>query len=261
MFRAEDRERAQAVVLEWAAEDPRVVAGAVVGSRALGDGDRWSDLDLTFGVADGTAVTDVLEDWTVRLGERFDAVPLFDVPAGPAIYRVLLLPGALQLDLSFTPAAEFGARGPEFRLLFGSARVKAHPPPPDARALFGEAVHHALRARVCVERGRPWQAEYWVSGVRDAALSLACRRLGLPARYGRGYDALPSDVRDAFRDALVRSPERGELLRALGAAIEGLLREADEVRDVAARVERDLRALLAEWPPADGRPSGGRRSG
>ena len=40
-------------MLELAESDERVVAGAVVGSLALDDGDRFADLDLTFAVVDG----------------------------------------------------------------------------------------------------------------------------------------------------------------------------------------------------------------
>ncbi len=158
---------------------------------------------------------------------------------------MFLLPGCLQLDLSFTPASAFGAAGPTFRLLFGEAVEKPHARPPDPHELFGYAVHHALRARFCIERGRYWQAEYWISGVRDHALSLACRARGLPAAHGRGFDDLPAEVRDGFADALVLSLERDELLRALGSAIAGLLREADEVRELAAKAEPELRTLTA----------------
>jgi hypothetical protein len=52
MFTVHDRDRIRDYVLELAASDPRVVAGAVVGSTALGREDRWSDIDLTFSVAD-----------------------------------------------------------------------------------------------------------------------------------------------------------------------------------------------------------------
>jgi hypothetical protein len=45
VFSVEDRQRVHDRVLELAAADDRVVAGAVVGSLADG-GDRWSDLDL-----------------------------------------------------------------------------------------------------------------------------------------------------------------------------------------------------------------------
>jgi hypothetical protein len=247
MFSIRDRNRIRDRVLQLAASDARVVAGAVVGSLAFDEGDRWSDLDLTFAVADDFSIFNVLEDWTRSLVEELDAAQLFDLPSGASIYRVFLLPGCLQFDLSFTPASKFGASGPKFKLLFGASVEKSYPQPPPAHELFGYAVHHALRARFCIERGRTWQAEYWISSLRDYALSLACRRRGLPAFYGRGFDALPSEVRDRAACALVASLERDELLRALGCAIDGLLREADEVKELAAKVEPQLRELTAAW--------------
>jgi hypothetical protein len=252
MFSVEDRDRVRDRVLTIASSDPRVVAGAVVGSLALHEGDRWSDLDLTFAVVDGVPVLDVLSDWTRTLVDTFAAVVLFDLPAGASLYRVFLLPGCLQFDLSCTPAAAFGATGPRFRLLFGDAVAKPHTPAPSPHELFGYAVHHALRARFCIERGRVWQAEYWISGLRDYALHLACLRRDLPARNARSFDDLPNDVRDAFKDALVRSLDRDELLRALGVAIAGLLRETAQVREMAAQVEPHLRELTAAWGSGPG---------
>lgn len=245
MFSVEERDRVRDRVLEMASADSRVVSGAVVGSLALGGGDRWSDLDLMFAVADGAPVAEVLADWSRSLVDEFDAVHLFDLPSGATIYRVFLLPDCLQFDLSFAPVSEFGAGGPKFRLLFGSAVEKPYASPPSAHELFGYAVHHARAARVCIERGRYWHAEYWISALRDYALSLACRRRDLPARYGRGFDDLPAEVLDAFSDALARSLEREELLRALAGAVAGLLRESAEVRDVAAKVEPQLRELTS----------------
>lgn len=98
-----------------------------------------------------------------------------------------------------------------------------------------------------IERGRYWQAEYWISGVRDYALSLACHRRGLPASNGRGFDELPSDVLGAFSGSLVFSLEPAELLRALGIVIDGLLSEADELGEPAAKVEPQLRELTLAW--------------
>jgi len=245
MFSVQDRDRIRGYVLQLAGSDERVVAGAMVGSLALGGGDRWSDLDLTFAVVDHVSMFDVLEDWTRKFTDEFDAVHLFDLPSGPSIYRVFLMPGCLQFDLSFTTASRFGATGPKFKLLFGSAVERPFASPPDAQELFGYAVHHLLRARFCIERGNYWQAEYWISSTRDNALSLACRRRGLPASYGRGFDDLPAEVREDFKSALVTSLERDELMRALSATIEGLLREADEVRDFAEKVEPQLRELTA----------------
>ena len=247
MFSVEDRNLVRDRVLQLASSDSRVVAGAVVGSLALGEGDRWSDLDLTFAVADDVSMFDVLEDWTRTIVTELDAAHLFDLPSGASIYRVFLLPGCLQFDLSFTPASQFGATGPKFRLLFGESVEKPHTPPPSAHELFGYAVHHLLRARFCIERGRFWQAEYWISSARDLALSLACRRRGLSAFHGRGFDALPVEVRDSFSDTLIASLEREELLRALGLVIHGLLREAEEVRELAEKVEPQLLELTVAW--------------
>ena len=246
MFSVSDRNRVRDYVLELASIDKRVTAGAVVGSLALSEGDRWSDLDLTFAVANDFSMYDVLEDWTRDLVKEFDATHLFDLPSGASIYRVFLLPGCLQFDLSFTPASDFGATSPKFKLLFGHSVEKSYTPSASAQELFGYAVHHALRARFCIERGRNWQAEYWISGVRDYALSLACQRRDLPARNGRGFDELPSEVRDAFKNALVASLEREELLRALGCAIDGLLQEAVEVQKMAAKVKPQLHQLKVE---------------
>jgi hypothetical protein len=78
-------------------------------------------------------------------------------------------------------------------------------------------------------------------------LSLACRRRGLPAVYGRGFDDLPSDVRDFFKSTLVTSLERDELLRALNYTIEGLFREVEEVQEMANKIEPQLRELTAKW--------------
>src|ERR671919_2719477 len=142
MYSIQDRNLLRDRVLQLASSDSRVVAGAVVGSLALGAGDRWSDLDLTFAVADDISMFDVLEDWTRTIVKEFDAAHLFDLPSGASIYRVFLLPSCLQFDLSFTPASQFGATGPKFRLLFGSSVEKSYHQPPSAQELFGYAVHH-----------------------------------------------------------------------------------------------------------------------
>lgn len=247
MFSVNDRDRIRDYVLELAASDARVVSGAMVGSLALGGGDRWSDLDLTFAVADEFSIFDVLEDWTHKIAGELSGAHLFDLPSGASIYRVFLLPGCLQFDLSFTPASKFGAAGPKFKLLFGSSVERPYTQPPSAHELFGYAVHHALRARFCIERGRYWQAEYWISSTRDYALSLACRRRGLSAYHGRGFDDLPLQVREFFKSTLVTTLERDELLRALNSAIEGLVGEADEVRELAEKVEPQLHELTLAW--------------
>jgi hypothetical protein len=245
MFTVEERDRVRDRILALAQEDSRVVAGAMIGSMAQGNGDRWSDLDLGFGVADGVPLAEVLDDWTATLERELDAAHLFDLERLSSIYRVFLFPGCLQVDLSFTPASEFGALGPRFRVLFGQAVERSHLEPPTAQYLFGMGAHHAVRAHSCVVRGRLWQAEYWISELRHLALSLACHRRGLEAVEGRGYEQLPAEVLKRFEGALVRSVDGEELLRALERAIGGLLQEADEVPELASKVQAQLRALVA----------------
>jgi hypothetical protein len=242
VFTAEYRDRVRNHVLALAESDSRVVAGAAVGSLT-GQGDRWSDLDLTFGVEG--SVENVLEEWTANVLGEFGGATLFDLPHRSSIYRVFLLPGCLQVDLSFTPAAEFGPRGPKFSLLFGEAADVPHTPPPDPREVFGYAAHHAVRARFCIERGNLWQAEFWIDGVRNDALELACLRHGLEAVYGRGRDRLPPEVLEPFEGALVRSIDRGEVLRALESAVQLLLAEGRQVPELASQVEPMLRELLS----------------
>lgn len=245
VFSIDDRNRLRDRVLDMAASDPRVVAGAVLGSLAHDEGDRWSDLDLMFAVADDVLVTEVLEAWSVTIVREFGAVRLFDLPRGPIIYRVFLLPDCLELDLSFSPASEFGPGGPRFRLLFGQAVEQSDELPTSAEELLGYAVHHALHARIAIERGRYWQAEYWISAIRDYALALACRRRGLDGWYGRDFDRLPAEVMDSFNDSLVRSLGRDELHRALGRVVAALLRESAEAGEMADKVEGQLRELAS----------------
>jgi hypothetical protein len=241
------RDRVSARVIEWATADQRIVGGAVVGSMATGPGDRWSDLDLIFAVAAGSSVSQVLEEWTTKLAGTFSAIKLFDLLVGQSIYRVFLLPGCLQLDLSFTPAHEFGAIGPQFKLLFGEAVQKPFSPLPRAEDLFGYAVHHLLRARLCIERGRLLQAEYWVSSARDYALNLACLQRDLSPSHGRGFDQLPLGIRDRVPAALVRSLDRDSLLAALTAIVEILLCQSSSVPEIAATIEPELRTLTEWW--------------
>ena len=251
MFTVEQRDALRERVLTLAEQDERVVAGAAVGSLALGGGDRFSDLDLTFAVADDVPVDEVLGDWTRTLSDELSAVHLVDLERAPTIYRVFLLPDALQFDLSLTPAARFAPAGPRFRLLFGEivedeART---PTPPAAGDLFGWGVIYGLHARTCIERGRVWQAEHYVGAVRDHALSLACLRRELPAVQARGYDDLPADSLAGFEETHVGSLEPEALRSALSAAIRELLREGEQAGVPAAdEVAQRLAALTALRP-------------
>lgn len=241
MFSAEYRDRITTVLVSAAETDPDVVSAAFVGSSAIG-GDRWSDLDLTFSVSKATAVATVLDRWTQMMKHDFEAVVLFDVSVQNTIYRVFLLPGALQIDLSFAPEAEFGSYGPRFRLLFGSAIERERPAPFNPRHTFGMAIHHLVRAHICIERKRFWQAEYWIHHARDLALELACHRAGIEPSHGRGFDQLNSDVVLEFADALPAKLSPFELKRALAATTSALLNQGDDFKETV----EPLRSMLAK---------------
>jgi hypothetical protein len=255
MFTLEQRDALRERVLRLARQDDRVVAGAAVGSLAVGGGDRFSDLDLTFGVADPVQVEEVLADWTTMLIDELGAVRLVDLERGPTVYRVFLLPNALQFDLSLTPASQFRPAGPRFRLLFGEA-VESEPdlprPPGSlfiptpivAEDLFGWGVVYALHARACVERLRVWQAEHYIAAVRDHALSLACLRRGLPAVQARGYDDLPVELLVRFQDTHIGALEPTALRRALAASVRALMLEGAVADLVSASVVADRLAEL-----------------
>jgi hypothetical protein len=259
VYTVEDRDATRDYILQLADTDDRVVAAAVVGSLALGGGDRWADLDLTFGVSDDAPIADVLNDWTQRMVNDRDAVLLFDLPSGDIIYRVFLLPGGLQVDLSFMPGSRFGAGGPRFRLLFGETHERPSAVPPPLAELFGWAVAYARDARACIERGRWWQAQHCISAIRDNALAIACVRRNLPARFGRGYDDLPEDVLSTFQPTLGSPLTRDALNLALATVVEGLLHESRGIPNID-KAEPRIRAFLVA-PGADvsgpGRPAGG----
>jgi hypothetical protein len=242
MFTVEQRDDLRERVLRMAGEDGRVVAAAVVGSLAVDGGDRYSDVDLTFGIVDHVPLEDVLDGWTRTLSDELAGVHLVDLQRGPTTYRVFLFPDALQLDLSVTPAAHFRPAGPRFRLVFGNTaagepEVRGStgagifiPTPPIARDLFGWGVIYALHARACIERGRVWQAEHYVGAVRDHALSLACLREGTTGVQARGYDDLRSETLAGFRQTHVGAVEPRQLRAALAASVVALLGEGANAR-------------------------------
>ena len=253
MFTVEQRDAIRERLLALGGEDERVAAGAVVGSLAVDAGDRYSDVDLTFAVADNLVVADVLDDWTGTLDEEFDAVRLVDLERDPTTYRVFLLPDALPFDLSMTPAANFRPAGPRFRLMFGETAAGESeaaagslfiPTPAIAEDIFGWGVIYALHARACIERGRVWQAEHYVGTVRDHVLSLACLREGVTAVQARGYDDLSVVTRAGLRDAHVHVVEPDALRRALAASVRALAHEGAQARLPHAGVVADRLAEL-----------------
>jgi predicted nucleotidyltransferase len=244
VYTVEERERLREELLAAARADPRISGAALTGSAALGAGDRWSDLDLAFGISDPAGVSDALGEWTSLMYSDHGALHHVDVNFGRAIYRVFLLASTLQVDLAFFPAEEFGAIQPTFRLLFGTSVERPHTSPASPAHLIGLGWLHALHARSCIGRGKLWQAEYMVSGVRDHTLALASRRHGLPADQGRGMDRLPRDVTAPLDAALVRTIDSDELRRAFRVAMAGFLVEIEHADpELAGRLRSPLLEL------------------
>ena len=228
--------------MQMSREDPRLVSGALVGSTVGGGGDRWSDLDLTFGLADNTNLEEVLAGWTYRLGSEFGAVHLFDLPHLGTVYRVLL-PGNLQVDLSFTPGTRFLGKGLKHELLFGNAVEREPAPLPQPKQVFGLAVVYLLHARACIERSRFWEAEYCISAARNQALILECLSHGLRTSYGRGYDDLPPETLKTFSKTLVGTLDKSHLLWTLGETVDVLLGSSQNAGEVAVRIRSQLREI------------------
>lgn len=237
-----ERDRARKRLLELASADEGVTAAANTGSYVLGGGDEWSDIDLAFAIRGELAPA--LDRWTELVYQSFAAIHHWDLPFGSTIYRVFLLPNCLEVDIAFTPEAEFGPRGPNWRTVFGET-VELAPGEPQTRdELVGLAWHHVLHARACIERGKPWQAEWLIGGVREHVLALACLRLGHTTRYAKGADLLTPELTAPLEESLVHSLDEEELRRALDAAAAALVAELERTDSaLAARLRPTLEAL------------------
>ena len=252
MFTPEGRSQLRSDLLQYAANDARINGAAITGSAAIDGEDRWSDIDLAFGVAEAAQLPSVLSDWTAFMYEEHRAVHHVDVKSAAWIYRVFLLASTMQVDLAFVPDTEFRALAPTFRLIFGKANEPRHIPSAPPSDIIGLGWLYALHARSCIARRKLWQAEYMISGVRDHALALACIRHGLPGAHGRGIDQLPREVAAKFEASLVIRLDSDEVSRAFRVAVSGLLGEiqiADQ--ELARRLEETLTRLsdtLAETP-------------
>jgi len=246
MFGIEERKRLTDVLISAAQLDEQISAAALTGSAASGTEDRWSDIDLALGLVPEADLALVLADWTEAMYRGHGAVHHTDLRSGGTIYRVFLLANSLQVDIAFSPAADFGAIGPSFRLISGTAQEQKQARDPAAVDLVGMGWLYALHARSSIARGKVWQAEYMISGVRDQVLALACLRHGVPASQGRGMDQLPPAITTPLAAALVRSFDAAELTRAFRAAVEALLAEIREVEpDLATRLTDPLTQLTA----------------
>jgi predicted nucleotidyltransferase len=243
MFTSEERASLRDRLIECAARESRISGVAITGSAALNREDEWSDIDLAFGVHDRAQLPGLLSEWTGKLYEE-GAIHHVDFVRASWIYRVFLLRNTLQVDLAFVATEEFRATAPTFKLICGHANEPRHITP-STDELIGLGWLYALHARSCIGRRHWWQAEYMISAVRDHTLALACLRLNLPARDGRGMDQLPKEVTDPFKDSLVRRLDSQELARAFQVVMHGLREEVRRSNcELAQRLDSTLGGLL-----------------
>ncbi|NUR64109.1 MAG: hypothetical protein HOV87_36445 [Catenulispora sp.] len=220
MFTEADRDHVLKTLIERAEADSDVCGVVLLGSLATGAGDRWSDLDLAMTVRDPAAVAD---RWTAEL----EPVHHWDLAVGAeAFIRVFLLSDGLEIDLGFYPEGQLVQRG-VWQPVFGDFEESSpwQPAPLDVGLTIGLLWHHLLHVRVCIERGRLWQAEHWIGQARGHILELACSRFELPTEHAKGADRLPPEATEALAPTLVRSLEEPELRRALTATVAAFDRE------------------------------------
>ncbi|GAA3432831.1 hypothetical protein ACFFS4_01310 [Kutzneria kofuensis] len=104
---------------------------------------------------------------------------------------------------------------------------------------------YALHVRSSIERGRVWQAEHMLGGLRNVVLTLMCLRHGVPAVQGRGLHLLPSTETKAALATLVGGLAEAELRRAFRAGVALLLAEAAHVdAELAKALTAPLEAML-----------------
>ena len=190
-------------------------------------------------------VDGVLDAVEAPLRDAHGAVDVLPLAFGTTRFRVVLLPGGLQVDVSACPAADFGPRAPSFRLVHGVAGAPAPYEEPDPSQVVGTAWLYALHARTSLARGHLWQALHVVDAMREQVVALACLRHGLPPHQGRGVDRLPAAERGALARTLVGVLDHATLLAAFDAATSALLAESAHLDpDRAAALEPVLRDLV-----------------
>jgi hypothetical protein len=250
MFSEAEREELRQQLLERGRQDERISGGAVTGSAARHALDRWSDIDLAFGVHDASLLTVTLGDFTGYMRSAHGAVDTVDVRRDPWVYRVFLLPSTLQVDLAFAPASDFGAIASTFKLVFGSAREGRELPGRDPREVLGYGWLYALHVRSSIARNRPWQALYMLNLMRDQVVVLACLAAGLPASEGRGVDELPVAELRQLEAAVPRGLAAADLAAAFAAAGDALIAQALQVdRQVGARLAPVIQLLVETTRP------------
>jgi hypothetical protein len=232
MFTEQERSATLERTLALAREDPRIEAAVLTGSLGAGRADRWSDIDLDLIVADTESGEAVAADWVARAYAELSIVHHYETAFGSTLVRGLFLGNGLLLDLAFTPGAEFSAWAAVMvafdrvgRVTKAAANPTSWSEKPDTSAEAAFAWHDILHARTAIERGRPWQAVYFVQRVRNRTLALAAVRRGLDADDFKEVDGLPDEATSDAEASLVGDLRPDTLRRALASAAGAFLHE------------------------------------
>jgi hypothetical protein len=246
MFTPQERENIRNRIIEKARRDSRISGGAITGSLVMGKEDRWSDIDLAFGVVEKKLVEFTVSDFSQFMYDNYDCYHHLDVLSGEWIYRVFFLKNTLQVDIAFVQEEIFGARAPSFELVFGKSVAPFYNKPRSAEVLAGWAWLYALHVRSSFARKKFWQTEYFVSGMRDFVFSMMCLRYDLPTSDGRGIDSLPGELTGPLEAGLIRSLEPDEMCRAFEVTIDAFILELGRGTDngLSDRLALGLRALV-----------------
>lgn len=255
MFTPEDREAIRLNILNRAEGDDRISGGAITGSASVEKQDRWSDIDLAFGVKAGASVELVLQDYTEKMYAEFQALHHLDVFSGAWINRVFFLSNTLQVDLAFVTENEFGARANTFKLQFGRAAQIIPAVPMKNEVIIGWCWLYALHIRSSIQRKKLWQAVFFIEAMRNQLIALYCRRFDIPEKEGRGVDQLPHRIKADLATTLLGelTVERAD---ATFKSLIGLFTEELGLIDqgLYSRLKDTLYQLATSIPALPGRP-------
>lgn len=172
--------------------------------------------------------------WVERFYRELPVAHHYETAFGTTLVRGFLMDNGLEVDLAFTPSADFTVWAP-VRVSFdrtGSATRAAESPEqwtpaPNWADEAGFAWHDVLHACVAVNRHKPWQALFYLQRVRNRTLSLASERHGLEALEVKHVDELPSPERDPLLATLVDRLDSDVLIMAIDVTTRAFL---DELR-------------------------------
>lgn len=251
IFSADDREAVLSRVLELGEADHRLEAAVLTGSIGSDSADRWSDIDVAFVVSDTESCEMIAEDWKEGCYRSLPVAHHYETAFGTTLVRGFLLDNGLEVDISFTPSAEFTVWSPVsvvFDRRGRTTQIAAVPeewvPTPDWQGQAGFAWHDVLHACVAANRNKPWQSLFYLQRIRNRTLALASERRGIDADEFKHVDELPAAELEPLTASLVNDLSAASLIEAIDVATRAFL---DELRRGDPRLASGLAQPLAAF--------------